>query len=447
MLQKKVTKIKGPKKRVIEMDFTGGDITSDSGVLALRQADKQLKLLEKVSKIISDPRDLSRCEHSLVSLLRQRVFSIALGYEDLNDHKTLRTDIAIQSACNCDEDLASPSTLCRLERYADKKAIFATNRIFVETFLDDLEKNPRDTIVLDFDATDDRVYGDQEGAYFNKYYDHNIFLPLHVFCGDKLLVSYLREGRFDGAKHAAAILKLLVYAIRRRFPNIQIIYRGDAGFYKALILDWCENNNVFYAVGYGKNSVIKSMVKPMEERAQNIYKETAENSRVVDSFFYQAGTWQGVRKVIVRAEHSENGANSRVIVTNVKGNSKEIYEEVYCGRGEMENRIKDLKLTLFSDRTSSSCWISNQFRVLLSSLAYVLLEHISRIGLEQPDSMYGEECEEKKINKLSLETIRLRLLKIGGVVIRNTRRVIIHMSSACPYQKLFFKMMTNLSTA
>ena len=448
-MKEAVWRSKSRDGRVIEVGFNGGSVTSDAGVLALSAAEARLKLLSRVAKVIPDSRNASQTAHSTFSMLCQRVFALCLGYEDLNDHSTLRHDIAFQTAAKRDEPLASAPTLCRLENRATRQVSWDIHRILVDSFLDSFESGP-ESIVLDFDATDDRVYGNQSGRHFNAYYDSYVFLPLYVYCGDRLLVSYLRPGCADGAMHAGAVLRILVRHIRLRWPETQIIFRADSGFCRRHILSWCERNGVLYVVGLAQNSRLNAMSKTFVERAQTDFQRSNEKTRVIDSFFYSANSWKSAsRKVISRVEYGDKGADCRYVVTNISGNSRYLYEDLYCGRGNAENHIKDVKLTLFSDRTSCSSWNANQFRVLLSSLAYTFMEVIRRVGLRQQDPEFNphpSEAEKKQV-RMSFETIRLRLLKIGGVITRNSRRIIFRLSSAFPMQEKFFLLMSRLSSA
>lgn len=439
---------KGPGGRVVEVGFDGGAVTSDAGALALGAAEERLGVLKRVAKALPDPRNADQAKHSLFSMLCQRVFALCLGYEDLNDHATLRHDLALQTAARREDVLASAPTLCRMENWATRQTAWDVHRILLDTFLDSFALPPK-RIILDFDATDDRVHGLQFGRHFNAYYDDYVFLPLHVYCGDRLLVSYLRPGCADAALHAGAVLKLLVREIRTRWPRTQVIFRADSGFCRRHILGWCERNGVSYIVGLAQNSRLNAMAQPFVERAKEQYRVTESKSRVVDSFFYSAGSWRGAyRKVVSRVEHGSQGTDCRYVVTNIKGRSRFLYEVLYCGRGNAENHIKDVKLTLFSDRTSCKDWDANQFRVLLSSLAYTLMEYIRRVGLQEPDPDFAPVPQEGHIHpRMSFETLRLRLLKIGGVITRNTRRVVFHLSTAFPLQEKFLTMMSRLAPA
>jgi hypothetical protein len=413
------------KKRKIQADFSGGHITSDGGVLLLRQADRLSGLTKAVGKALKDNREAGRVRHSLVSMLRQRVYGLALGYEDLNDHDALRGDPAVQTAVERDDDLASVPTLCRFENRADRETAIEIHRVLVEQFITSFKKAPK-RLILDFDASDDAVHGKQVGRFFHGYYDHYCFLPLYVFCGDRLLTAYLRPSNIDGAKHSWAILSLLVKRLRKAWPKVRIILRGDSGFCRHRMLDWCDRNDVGYIVGLAKNQRLDKLAAAWLEQAKQDFERTQEKQRLFGEFQYAAKTWRNKLRVIARIEHMAKGANPRYIVTNLQGDARQLYEKVYCARGDMENRIKEQQLDLFADRTSCHNWWPNQFRLLLASLAYTLLETIRRVGLK------GTELARAQVG-----TIRLKLLKIGAVIINNTRRVKLMLASSYPFQSLF----------
>ena len=414
------------KSRKIEADFKGGDITSDGGSLLLRQVDRRLGLTRELNRRLTDPRCQGRCEHEQRDLLRQRIYGLALGYEDLNDHDHLRHDLGLQTATDRDRALASSPTLCRWENRADRQTAWIVNEIMVEQCIRSF-KRPPEELILDFDATDDPVHGKQEGRFFHGYYDGYCFLPLYVFCGSQLLVAYLRPSNIDGAKHAWAILSLLVKRLRQAWPHVRIIMRADSGFCRWRMLRWCEDHKVGYIIGIARNSRLNAMVSDLMDQAREQYEQTGEKQRVFGWIEYAAYTWDRPRRVIVKAEHNEGGSNPRYVVTNLPGDPQQLYDQVYCARGDMENRIKEQQLDLFAGRTSCSKWWPNQFRLLLSSLAYVLVESLRRLALKATE-----------LARAQCGTIRLKLLKIGAVVMRNTRRIRFHLSSACPYQQVFF---------
>ena len=422
-------------RRKIEASFTGGDVSSDGGVLLLRQADRLLGLTAALDRVLADPRHPLYIVHEQIALLRQRIYGVALGYEDLNDHTTLRRDPAWQTALERDEELASSPTLCRLENRVNRRAAFAFHRVLVEQFIASFQTVPTE-LVLDFDATDDRVHGNQEGRAFHGYYGDWCFLPLYVFCGEQLLVSYLRPSNSDAARHSWAILKLLVQRLRQAWPEVKIILRGDSGFCRWKMLRWCERHGVGYIVGLAKNARLTALLAPLLAQAEAEHRRTQEKARLFTDLDYAALTWDTTRRVLAKAEHTAQGSNPRFVVTNLEGGAQVLYDELYCARGEMENRIKEQQLGLFADRTSCRRWWANQFRLLLSSCAYVLVEAIRRLGL------HGTE-----LARAQVATIRLKLLKVGTVILRNTRRIRLLFTSAYPHQQLFRHVCQRLSSA
>lgn len=417
----------GLKGRKVEVNFEGGEITSNGGSLLLGQIDEKLGLTKSIAPLFPDTRDPSRVEHSILSMVRQRVYSIALGYEDLNDQINLRNDTVLQTAIGQSKSLASPSTLCRFENSAERNVIFEVHKVLIEQFIGSFE-NPPEELILDFDATDDLVHGEQEGRYFHGYYGDYCFLPLQVFCGKQLLVSYLRSSSVDGAKHAWAILTLLVRRFREVWPTVKIIFRGDSGFCRHKMMEWCDKKGVKYIIGLPSNTILKKQVEPSVEEARVTFEETGEKQRIFTQLRYAAKTWKRERKVISKAEHTSQGENNRFVVTNIDGDPQDLYDTLYCARGDMENQIKQLQLELFSDRTSCHKWWPNQLRLLISSLAYVLVERIRILALQGTS-----------IAKAQVHTIRLKLFKIGGIILQNTRRIRICLSSSCPDQQLFTK--------
>lgn len=413
------------KSRKITADFSGGNITSNGGVLLLRQADSKLGLTRAAARLIPDSRRTSSVKHSTEQMFRQRVYAIGCGEEDLNDHDELRHDIALQTAVGCDKPLASPSTLCRFENNAHRQAAVDMNALLVEQFIASHAAPPKE-IILDFDATDDVVHGNQEGRFFHGYYDHYCFLPLYVFCGSQLLCAYLRPSKIDGAKHAWAILALLTKQIRRTWPDVKIIFRGDGGFCRWKMLRWCESHEVDYIVGIGGNVRLKQFGSTLIEQSEEAYEQTSEKQRLFDEFNYAAATWDRERRVIIKAEHTSLGANTRFILTSLEGDPQKLYDEIYCARGDMENRIKEQQLDLYADRTSCHNWWPNQLRLMLSSFAYVLFEHIRRTALKNTRLAHATSA-----------TIRNKLIRIGAVIVRNTRRIRFHLSTSYPRRELF----------
>lgn len=413
-------------RRVVEASFDGGDITSDGGVLLLRQADRLLGLSEAIARALKDPRRQASCDHDLKSLLRQRLYAIALGYEDLNDHDALRQDVALQTAVERDQSLASAPTLCRFEKRVDRETAWRLHEVLVEQFIDSFKRPPK-KLILDFDATDDAVHGEQEGRFFHGFYRHYCFLPLYVFCGDQLLVSYLRPSNIDGAKHSWAILSLLVKRLRQAWPKVKIVFRGDSGFCRWKMLAWCDRHGIGYIVGLAKNKRLNVLTASLQGEAAACFASTGQKIRWFTDIHYGARSWDRARRVIAKIEYSQHGANPRYVVTNLEADAKYLYDKLYCARGDMENRIKESQLDMFGDRTSCQRWWGNQFRLLLSSLAYTLIEAIRRIALK------GTELARAYVG-----TIRLKLFKIGAVILKNTRRIRFLLASGCPYQELYF---------
>jgi hypothetical protein len=422
-------------RRKIEASFKGGDVSSDGGVMLLREADRRLGLTQALNGMLLDPRDPLLITHAQEDLLRQRIYGLAAGYEDLNDHDSLRHDLVWQTAVERDEPLASSPTLCRLEGRVDRKAAVGFHQVFIEQFIACFKEAPKE-VILDFDATDDRVHGNQQGRHFHGYYGDWCFLPLYVFCGEQLLVAYLRPSNIDPARHAWAILKLLVTRLRQAWPAVKIILRADSGFCRWRMMRWCERHQVGYIIGLARNRRLEALNSALMSQAEHGFAATAEKQRLFAWLDYAAGTWDKERRVIAKAEFTDKGKNPRFVVTNLEGDAQQIYDEVYCARGEMENRIKEQQLGLFADRTSCHYWWANQFRLLLSASAYVLLESIRRVGLA------GTE-----LARAQVATIRLKLLKLGTVIVRNTRRIRLLFTSAYPYQSLFAIVLQRLSSA
>ena len=420
----------------IQADFDGGTITSDAGALLLRQVDKRIGLVDAINECIPDPRHPVLTQHSQRSMLAQRIFGIAQGYEDLNDHQTLRDDPLFQVATDRTVDpelpLASTSTLWRLEDRITRDSMTKIIHAFVEVFIRSHDRVP-EQLILDFDATDDPLHGQQEGRFFHGYYDCYCYLPLYVFCGEQLLVPYLRPSNIDGAKHSWAILKLLVDRFRQVWPDVRIIFRGDSGFCRWKMMRWCENHGVYYVLGLRKNPVLERKAYDLLFQAKRQYEATGKPQRLLGTIYYTAGSWDRERRVIVRIQHDHRGANPRFVVSNLPGSPSELYDDMYCQRGDMENRIKEQQLWLFADRTSCHDFLPNQFRLILSSAAYILIERLRHVGLKGTALSRSQTC-----------TIRQKLLKIGARVKVSTRRVVFHLSSSYAYKPLFVQVFRQL---
>jgi hypothetical protein len=417
------------RSKAIVADFQGGRLTTDAGALLLREVADQTGLFDALNAAIPDPRNPVFVIHEQRTMIAQRVMAIALGYEDLNDHQTLRTDPALQVAAGGllepDLTLASPPTLCRLENRVDRKAVVRLAKVLADQFIA-AHPEPPEHLILDFDATDDAVHGHQEGRHFHGYYDHDCFLPLYVFSGDELVAAYLRPSNIDASKHTRAVLKLLVRRLRAAWPNVKITIRADSGFCRWRLMRWCDSHGIGYILGLAKNSVLERAARDEIERAERQFKKTGQPQRVFGSFAYAAKSWDRPRRVIVKAEHTAQGKNPRFVVANVPGDPQELYEDVYCQRGEAENRIKEQQLDLFADRTSCHRFVANQFRLLLSSAAYVLVQALRRTAL------VGTELADAEVG-----TIRLKLFKVAARVLVTVRRVVFHLASSYPYQAIF----------
>lgn len=419
-------------RRSVQGSFDAGSMSSDAGVLLLAETDKKLGLMQAAAKCIQDPRNPLLITHSVQTMLRQRVYGLALGWEDLSDHDHLRSDIAMQTAVGVDQDAASAPTLCRLESWAQRASAVALHEVLIEQFIASFKSAPSE-LILDFDATDNPLHGQQEQRFFHGYYDSYCYLPLYVFCGQQLLCAYLRTSSRDGAHHAAAILKLLVKRLRQAWPQVRIVFRGDSGFCRQRILNYCERAGVDYIVGLARNSRLQSITSFLEHTMQDAYEQTQLKQREIGDFMYAAESWPHERRVITRLEHSELGNNPRYVVTNMSGDAQTLYDDVYCGRGECENRIKEAQVGLFATRTSCHVFQSNQLRMLLAALGYVLVERLRALAL------VGTQLATAQIG-----TLRTKLLKLAALVTRNTRSIRIHLPSAWPSADIFVHALEQL---
>jgi hypothetical protein len=419
-------------------DFDGGPITSDAGAILLREVDRRLKLFDRIDRIIPDPRDPELITHTQRTLIAQRIIAIACGWEDLNDHERLRIDPLMQivtgRGVDDEQPLAGTATLCRLENRVSHATCVQLSKLLVELFIESFDSPPQE-LVLDFDATDDPVHGQQEGRFFHGFHGGYCFLPLYVFCGTKLLVSYLRPSNIDASRHSRAILKLLVTRLRQAWPDVKITMRADSGFCRWKLMRWCDRHSVDYVLGLARNSRLIEMSQDLIAQAQEAFEQSHEKQRVFGQIDYAAATWDRERRVIVKAEHLDKGSNPRFVVTSRQEEPRQLYDDLYCARGEMENRIKEQQLGLFADRTSCHDFVANQFRLLLSSFAYVLIEHLRRVGLKDTPLAHAQ-----------VSTIRTRLLKIGALVKTSVRRLVLHLSAAFPLAELFQHIARQLMT-
>jgi hypothetical protein len=427
-------------RRIIHADFSGGDVTSDAGALLLRQADKALGLIDALDRAIPDPRRPELIIHPQRTFLAQRIFGIATGYEDLNDHQRLRDDplwqiLTDHPGSDDAPQLASPPTLCRLENRITRETLVKMAAVMVDTFIASYAVPP-EHLTLDLDATDIEIHGHQEKRFFHGYYDRYCFLPLYVFCGSRLVVAYLRPSKNDAAKHSRAILKLLIPRLRAAWPNVRITIRGDSGFCRWRLMRWCDHNDIRYIFGLARNTAIEGIAAPLTRMVEDYHRADSQRSyRVYEWCHYGAQTWDRPRRVIIKAEclgGERSKSNPRFVVTNLPGDAQELYEQVYCQRGEMENRIKE-QGQLFATRTSCHLFLANQFRVLLVAAAYVLVEYVRRVGLT------GTELEHAEVR-----TIRLKLFKIGAWVQKTVRRIVVKMASSYVWAELYERVAERL---
>jgi hypothetical protein len=440
--------------REVVAAFDGGMITSDAGALLLGATDRTIGLTARLASCFGDTRRQEYVEHDVVTLVRQRVFGIALGYEDLNDHDELRHDPMMAVLAGKLEarredcaPVAGKSTLNRLELSRLEPTRYhkicqnpiAIKRLLVDLFLEAHDRARRE-IVLDLDATDDPVHGNQEGRFFHGYYDCYCYLPLYIFCGRDLLAAKLRPASVDAAEGALEEVKRIVAHIRRKWPNVRIIIRADSGFARDDLMTWCEANGVHFVFGLAKNDRLIAEIAGDLARAQRMSRRTGKPARCFKSFSYQTRrSWSCRRRVVGKAEFTEGEANPRFVVTSLNRReckSKHLYEKLYCARGEMENRIKECQLDLYADRTSTATLKANQLRLWFASMAYVLLCGLRRIGLRQT-----------KYADATCGTLRLTFLKIGARVRVSVRRIKIAMTSGSPVASLWGEAATRLNAA
>jgi hypothetical protein len=429
--------------RAVEAAFDGGPVTSNAGALLLKATDQALGLVERFAACFHDERRPELIEHAVATLVGQRVFAIALGYEDLNDHDELRHDplmavLAGKLSAKREDcaPVAGKSTLNRLElskleptRYHKISHNPVTiKNLLVDVFLESQSPPPRQ-IVLDLDATDDPLHGEQEGRSFHGYYDCYCYLPLYVFCGRHLLLAKLRRADKDAAAGVVEEVERLVARIRARWPKTRILLRGDADFARDALMVWCEANDVDFVLGVGKNERLLAEIAPERERAAAA-SARGRPQRYFKSFMWRTRrTWSRARRVVAKVEWSKGEANPRFVVTSLtrrQCKAKDLYEKVYSARGDMENRIKECQLDLFADRTSAATMRANQLRLWFHSVAYVLLCALRRIGLHDTD-----------LAEATCGTIRLKMLKIGALVRISVRRIRIAMASACPNAQIW----------
>jgi len=424
--------------RRVEASFTAGQVSSDGGALLLRQADLKIDLLSRAAACFTDRRSPLLVTHQLTEMLSQRIYGLALGCEDLNDHEQLRHDplmAVLSGRRKLEEPLAGKSTLNRLELPGGSKRYhkidYAPEKIdalLCDLFIESHTAMP-DQIVLDLDATDIPLHGHQPERFFHGYYDSYCYLPLYIFAGDQLLCARLRPSNVDGAAGALDEVKRIVAQLRSTWPEVRIVLRGDSGFCREEPMAWCEENNVDFLFGLARNSRLQKIVGRQMHEAKLLHAETGKAARVFTEFEYQTKkSWARERRVVAKAEYLDKGENPRFVVTSLSADTwaaRDLYEKFYCARGEMENRIKE-QMCLFAYRLSTEEMKGNQLRLYLSALAYTLVEALRRLALK------GTEWAEAQV-----DTIRLKLFKIGALVRISARRVWLEMNSFYPWKHIY----------
>ncbi|HEV2222971.1 MAG TPA: IS1380 family transposase [Candidatus Acidoferrales bacterium] len=437
-------------RREIVARFDGGTISSDGGAFLLRQTDRRLNLLPRLAECFLDGRNQKLVDHKIEEMLAQRIYGLALGYEDINDHEQLRHDPVfgiLAGRAELDQPLAGKSTLNRMElgtginnRY--KKITFwkeALDELLVTLFIEAQQSAPEE-IVLDVDTTDLPLHGKQEGRFFHGYYDSYCYLPLYVFCGDHILCARLREANHDAAFGCLAEIRRIVGQIREAWPEVKIVLRGDSGFCRNELMSWCEGNGVDFVFGLARNQRLRKIIGQQMHEATQQWNRTGKPARVFTEFDYRTrkkknGGWDRERRVVAKAEHIDGKENPRFVVTSLAGSdweARKLYEELYCARGEMENRIKE-QFSLFADRVSTETMRANQMRLYLSAMAYVLVSGLRRLGLKAT-----------ALAEAQVSTIRTKLLKIGAQIRVTVRKVWVSMASSYPWQGLYEQVWTNL---
>ena len=376
---------------------------------------------------------------TVLDMVMQQILGICLGYEDLNDHDSLRLDDLYKISLSKSKDLASSATLCRLQKMIDRDTIISFNKLLVDNFINSFGNNIPKELILDIDWTDITLYGDQEGRFYHGYYRDYCYLPLQVTCGEKLLVNYLRTSDGDSFKHSWAIIGLLIKKFKNTFPDTKIIIRADSGFYRPEFISWLELYGAKYIIGFRKNNILTStvtdelsVVKSLYESQDNQDKKTVSDFK---TFMYQAESWNKSRKIISKIEENHHGENLRFLVTNIDDgrSGEELYRDLYCKRGEAENHIKEVQLDLFGDRMSSSSFWQNQFRLMLSSFAYVMMEHLRSKCLQHT-----------KLAKSTFNSIRLKLLKLPALIKKHKSCIRIEFAGNYQYKDLFKRLVPRL---
>ena len=423
----------------VTADFTGGDVTSDVGVMVMREVADKIGIIEQLAQAIHDERHQSYVKHEMIELLMQRIFQIICGYEDANDANDLRIDPGFKASCDklpSEADLASQPTITRFENSITTKDLYRIAKVIVDHFIASY-KTPPEAIILDIDDTEDETHGAQQLSLFNAYHDEYCYQPLFIFEGTsgKLVTSILRPGKRPNGKEVRSIFKRVIKRIRSVWPNVGILVRGDCHFATPELYSWCDKHNVHYILGLTKNSVLKQLAQSTMAAAHLRRETFDEKARIYKEIRYQASSWHRQLRVIVMAEVSAMGENLRFVVTSLEhGQPSFIYETAYCGRGQMENFIKDHKIALKSGRTSCHSFTANCFRLMLHSAAYVIMHTLREKALAGT-----------AFAKAQFDTIRLKLLKIGAEVTELKTRLHFTLPASCPAKDIFVTMVRNIA--
>lgn len=429
------------RSKALTVNFKGGDISSDGGLLFIRQIDQELGISKRIAELIDDCRDRRYTVHEMHTLIRQRLYQLIAGYEDCNDATTLRRDPIFKISCDRSLDdsnhLASQPTLSRFENSLRSSELYGLSELLIELFILQYDSPPQ-RLVLDVDPTDDPAHGAQQLALFNGFYDQHMFFPLLIYEGTQgdLLAAVLRAGNAHSAHGVLTVLSRLIERLRAKWPNVEIIIRADAGFAVPGLYEFCEEHQLGYIIGLITNERLKALNAKHLECAHLQYEKTKTKVRTLYSAYYQARSWSKCRRIIIKTEITDKGENQRFVVTNLSGSAEYLYDTLYTARGEVENTmIKELKLDLKADRLSCHRFAANQFRLLLHAFAYVLMSRLRQ-------RLHGTELEGARI-----ETLRLKLIKVAARVRTTVRRIWVELASGYPWKQLWHILFSRLQLA
>lgn len=419
----------------VQVDFNGGDVSSDGGLLLLRETASKLSLFEKVANAIHDNRHPSYIKHGILELLKQRVYQIASGYEDANDSNELRRDPILKIACDrrlsSESDLASQPTISRFENAPKRTTLYRIARALLEIFIESYDTPPKG-IMIDLDDTSDPTYGNQQLTFFNAYHDCHCYMPMHIYEGKtgKLITTILRPGKRPSGKEIVSILKRIIRIIRKAWPDVSILVRGDAYYGCPDVYGYCKEHNIKFIFGFNTYPNLVKRSQSLQKKAKELFESSNTPVKIYSEFSYQARSWKSPNRIIVKAEHNSQGSNTRFIVTNLIHAARNfVYETIYCSRGSVELMIKEHKNHLASDRTSCSNFQANQFRLFLHSMAYILMHHFRSHYLK------GTEFA-----KAQFDSIRTKIIKIGARVHHLVTKIKIQLPDSYPYKEDFFKI-------